>query len=79
MMLTGIVKLAPTGIMLTFAILYFAIMIDAGLFEPVVTALVRLVDGDPVKVVVGTAALALVVLTAGLLTTVIPFVGRTHP
>ena len=65
MMLDGVTKLAPTGVMLTFAILYFAIMIDAGLFEPVVTALVRIVDGDPVKVVVGTAVLALVVSLDG--------------
>jgi citrate-Mg2+:H+ or citrate-Ca2+:H+ symporter, CitMHS family len=65
MMLAGVVKLAPTGIMLTFAILYFAIMIDAGLFEPVVTALVRMVDGNPVKVVVGTAVLALIVSLDG--------------
>jgi CitMHS family citrate-Mg2+:H+ or citrate-Ca2+:H+ symporter len=65
MMLAGVVKLAPTGIMLTFAILYFAIMIDAGLFEPVVTKLVKIVDGDPVKVVVGTAVLALIVSLDG--------------
>jgi citrate-Mg2+:H+ or citrate-Ca2+:H+ symporter, CitMHS family len=65
MMLAGVIKLAPTGIMLMFAILYFAIMIDAGLFEPIVTYLVRLVDGDVVKVVVGTAILALVVSLDG--------------
>ena len=51
--------------MLTFAILYFAIMIDAGLFDPVVTQLVKIVDGDPVKVVVGTAVLALIVSLDG--------------
>jgi citrate-Mg2+:H+ or citrate-Ca2+:H+ symporter, CitMHS family len=65
MMLAGVVKLAPTGIMLTFAILYFAIMIDAGLFEPVVNGLLRVVGGDPVRVVVGTAVLALVVSLDG--------------
>jgi citrate-Mg2+:H+ or citrate-Ca2+:H+ symporter, CitMHS family len=65
MMLAGVTKIAPTGIMLMFAILYFAIMIDAGLFEPVVTKLVTLVDGDPVKVVMGTAALALFVSLDG--------------
>ncbi len=65
MMLAGVTKIAPTGIMLAFAILYFAIMIDAGLFEPIVTGLVRVVDGDPVKVVVGTAALALIVSLDG--------------
>ena len=65
MMLAGVVKLAPTGIMLMFAILYFAIMIDAGLFKPVVMQLVRIVDGDPVKVVVGTAVLVLIVSLDG--------------
>jgi len=33
MMLDGVKKLAPTGVMLLFAILYFAIMIDTGLFD----------------------------------------------
>lgn len=65
MMLDGVAKLAPTGIMLMFAILFFAIMIDAGLFEPIVTALVRLVQGDPMRVVVGTAVLALLVSLDG--------------
>ena len=65
MMVAGITKLAPTGVMLMFAILYFAVMIDAGLFEPFVQRLVRLVHGDPMKVVVGTAALALLVSLDG--------------
>ena len=65
MMLDGIKALAPTGVMLTFAILYFGIMIDAGLFDPVVRLVVRLVGGDPVKIVVGTAALALFVSLDG--------------
>ncbi|MFT3820428.1 MAG: citrate:proton symporter [Rubrivivax sp.] len=61
MMMDGIKKLAPTGVMLMFAILYFGIMIDAGLFDPVVRVILRLVGGDPMKVVVGTAVLAMVV------------------
>ncbi|MBC7894890.1 MAG: citrate transporter [Cytophagaceae bacterium] len=65
MMLDGITRLAPTGIMLMFAILYFAIMIDTGLFEPFVRWLVRVVHGDPTKVVMGTAALALLVSLDG--------------
>jgi citrate-Mg2+:H+ or citrate-Ca2+:H+ symporter, CitMHS family len=65
MMLDGIKALAPTGVMLTFAILYFGIMIDAGLFDPVVKLVVRLVQGDPLKIVVGTAALALFVSLDG--------------
>jgi citrate-Mg2+:H+ or citrate-Ca2+:H+ symporter, CitMHS family len=58
MALDGVKALAPTGVMLMFAILYFGVMIDAGLFDPVVRRIVRLVEGDPLKVVVGTAGLA---------------------
>ena len=36
MMLTGIKQVAPTGILLMFAVLYFATMLDAGLFDPVI-------------------------------------------
>ena len=65
MMLDGIRSLAPTGVMLMFAILYFGIMIDAGLFEPFVQRIVRIVHGDPMKIVVGTAVLALLVSLDG--------------
>ncbi len=58
MMLDGIKKLAPTGVMLMFAILYFGVMIDAGLFDPVVKLVLRLVGGSPTKIVVGTFLLA---------------------
>lgn len=58
MMLDGIKKLAPTGVMLMFAILYFGIMIDAGLFDPVIRRILKTVGGDPLKVVMGTAILA---------------------
>ena len=65
MMLEGIRTLAPTGVMLMFAILYFGVMIDAGLFDPVVRRILRLVGGDPMKVLVGTAVLAAVVSLDG--------------
>ena len=65
MMVQGITKLAPTGVMLLFAILYFAVMIDAGLFAPFVSRLITLVHGDPVKVVMSSAALALLVSLDG--------------
>ncbi|GGC22160.1 CitMHS family transporter [Pseudoduganella buxea] len=65
MMLTGIKNLAPTGVMLMFAILYFGIMIDAGLFDPAVRLILRLVQGDPMKIVVGTAALAMFISLDG--------------
>ena len=65
MMLDGLRTLAPTGVMLMFAILYFGLIIDAGLFDPLVTAVVRVVGADPLKVVVGTALLAALVSLDG--------------
>ena len=65
MMLDGIRSLAPTGVMLMFAILYFGVMIDAGLFDPVVRIILKLVQGDPMKIVVGTAALAMFISLDG--------------
>ena len=65
MMLKGVGQLAPTGVMLMFAILYFGIMIDAGLFDPIVRFILKMVGGDPAKIVVGTAALAMCVSLDG--------------
>ncbi len=65
MMLDGIRKLAPTGVMLLFAILYFAVMIDTGLFDPAVRWILKLVKGDPLKVAMGTVFLTLVVSLDG--------------
>lgn len=58
MMFDGVRRVAPTGIMIFFAILFFGVMIDAGLFDPVITRILRSVRGDPVRVCVGTAVLA---------------------
>jgi CitMHS family citrate-Mg2+:H+ or citrate-Ca2+:H+ symporter len=65
MMLDGIRKIAPTGVMLMFAILYFGVMIHAGLFDPVVGVILKLVKGDPLKIVVGSAVLALLISLDG--------------
>jgi CitMHS family citrate-Mg2+:H+ or citrate-Ca2+:H+ symporter len=58
MMLDGVRRVAPTGIMIFFAILFFGIMIDAGLFDPIINRIFKAVHGDPMKVCVGTAVLA---------------------
>ncbi len=65
MMLDGVKKLAPTGVMLLFAILYFAVMIDTGLFDPSVKFILKLVKGDPLKVVIGTITLTIIVSLDG--------------
>lgn len=65
MMLDGLRKIAPTGVMLMFAILYFGVMIDAGLFDPIVGRILRVVKGDPLRIVVGTTVLALLISLDG--------------
>ncbi len=61
MALAGIKQVAPTGILLMFAVLYFSVMLDAGLFDPVIAFIVSSVKGDPLKVVMGTAILTMFV------------------
>ena len=60
-MLKGIQEIAPVAGMFVFAILYFGIMTDAGLMEPVIRWLLRAVGGRPARIVVGSAFLALLV------------------
>ncbi|MBN8826132.1 MULTISPECIES: citrate:proton symporter [unclassified Spirosoma] len=61
MILAGIKQVAPTGILLMFAVLYFATMLDAGLFDPIIAGIIRYVQGDPLKVIIGTAILTMIV------------------
>ncbi|MEU9702080.1 citrate:proton symporter [Streptomyces sp. NPDC047981] len=61
----GVEKLAPTAAMLMFAIVYFGVMIDVGLFDPIVRGILRFCKADPVRVVVGTAVLAAIVSLDG--------------
>ncbi|OCS85055.1 CitMHS family transporter [Caryophanon tenue] len=65
MMLEGVKQVAPTAALLLFAILYFGVMIDAGLFDPFIRVLLKLVKHDPIKIALGTAALALMVALDG--------------
>jgi citrate-Mg2+:H+ or citrate-Ca2+:H+ symporter, CitMHS family len=59
--IVGIKQVAPTGILLMFAVLYFATMLDAGLFDPVIAFIIKSVKGDPLKVIIGTAILTMIV------------------
>lgn len=63
--LTGVEGVAPTAIMLLFAILYFGLMLTAGLFDPLVHFILKVVKGDPLKVLIGTAILASAVSVDG--------------
>lgn len=58
MIIDAIGTMAPTAALLMFAIMYFGIMIDVGLFDPLIRVITRVLGDDPAKVVLGTALLA---------------------
>lgn len=61
----GVTKVAPTGVMLLFAILYFAIMLNAGVFDPITKKMIKFAKGDPVKILFATAVVAAAVSLNG--------------
>ncbi|MFF2235126.1 CitMHS family transporter [Streptomyces anulatus] len=61
----GVGNLAPTAAMLMFAIVYFGVMIDVGLFDPIVRGILKFCRADPMRIVVGTAVLAAIVSLDG--------------
>ncbi|MDT2047860.1 damage-inducible protein CinA [Priestia aryabhattai] len=65
MMLEGLKVVAPSAALLLFAILFFGILIDAGLFDPLIKKMLQIVKGDPVKIAIGTAILASTVALDG--------------
>lgn len=65
MVLYGINQTAKTGIMLLFAILYFSIMLDTGLFDPITEKMIRFAKGDPMKVLMATAIVSAAVSMNG--------------
>ncbi|MCE4054088.1 CitMHS family transporter [Pseudomonas sp. Au-Pse12] len=58
---TGIKNVAPVVGMFVFAILFFGIMTDAGMLDPIIDRILRSVGTRPTRIVVGTALLALLV------------------
>ncbi len=63
--MSAIKDFAPTAALLFFAITYFGLMIDVGLFDPVIRFILRVVGNSPVRVVLGTALLAALVSLDG--------------
>lgn len=58
MVMDAIKSMSSTAALLMFAIIYFGIMIDVGLFDKLVDFIIKAVGNDPAKVVIGTAVLA---------------------
>lgn len=65
MAISGIVDTAPTAVMLGFALLFFLVMTECGLFEPLIRRILRVVGDDPVRIVMGTAVLILFISLDG--------------
>jgi CitMHS family citrate-Mg2+:H+ or citrate-Ca2+:H+ symporter len=65
MMYEGLKVVAPSAALLLFAILFFGVLIDAGLFDPLIKTMLNIVKGDPVKIAIGTAVIAMTVALDG--------------
>jgi citrate-Mg2+:H+ or citrate-Ca2+:H+ symporter, CitMHS family len=61
----GVLTVAPVAVMIAFAVLYFSLMVDLGLFDPVIKRVVNWAGGDPVKITLGTAVVTLLVALDG--------------
>lgn len=65
MIMDGIKVVAPTAVLLFFAILFFSILLDAGLFDPLINKIISIVNGSPVKIAVGTAVISMLIALDG--------------
>ncbi|SFM16582.1 CitMHS family transporter [Pelosinus propionicus] len=59
--ISGIQNIAPVATMFVFAILFFGVMSDAGLFDPIINKVLKAVGASPPKILMGTALLALLI------------------
>ena len=57
----GMQGVAPVAAMFIFALLYFGVVTDAGMLDPVVDRILRIVGNRPSRIVPGTALLALII------------------
>lgn len=65
MVMDAVKDMSSTAALLMFAIIYFGLMIDVGLFDKLVTLIVRISGHDPAKVVVGTMILTALISLDG--------------
>jgi CitMHS family citrate-Mg2+:H+ or citrate-Ca2+:H+ symporter len=59
--ISGIKNIAPMAGMFVFAILFFGIMTDAGMLDPIINKILRTVGLKPARITTGTALLALLI------------------
>lgn len=65
MMLDGVLRVAPVVAMAAFGVLYFGLMLEAGLFDPLIRRLTRLSRGDPLRLCLATAVITMAVALDG--------------
>lgn len=57
----GVKTISPTAAMFIFAVLFFGILSDAGMFDPVIKGILKTVGRDPLKITIASAILAMLV------------------
>ncbi|HTZ39733.1 MAG TPA: citrate:proton symporter [Syntrophales bacterium] len=57
----GLKNIAPVATMFVFAIIFFGVLSDAGLFDPIINLILRTVGAKPPRILMGTALLALLI------------------
>ncbi|MBW7572686.1 CitMHS family transporter [Caproiciproducens faecalis] len=61
----GLTKTSTTIFMMFFAIMFFSLMLDTGLFDPISKTVIKIAKGDPLKVIVGTGIITALVSLSG--------------
>ena len=57
----GIKNIAPVAAMFVFAILFFGVLTDAGMFDPIIRFILKRAGDNPTRIVVGAAVLSMIV------------------
>lgn len=57
----GVKTISPTAAMFIFAVLFFGVLSDAGMFDPVIKGILKTVGRDPLKITVAAAILAMLI------------------
>ena len=65
MMQKGLMGVAPAAILCMFAILFFGVLSDVGLFDPLIVLIIKAVKGDPMRIAMGTALLSFLTCLQG--------------
>lgn len=58
---SGVKNIAPTAAMFVFAIVFFGVLTDAGMMDPIIDRILKAVGLKPTRIVVGSALLALII------------------